>query len=112
MYIASSLLFFVLHVFVLLLRVLISHARNSQYVGRTSLPISLSYHHHYFFSQTFEVVEYYCHALKDAGYPEIRAAVCVGGEQNSSLIEVAQKRGIHCIVATPGRLNDHLNKKR
>uniref|UniRef100_A0A7S3M683 RNA helicase n=1 Tax=Spumella elongata TaxID=89044 RepID=A0A7S3M683_9STRA len=62
--------------------------------------------------QTFEVVEYYCHALKAAGYPEIRAAVCVGGEQNSTLIEVAQKKGIHCIVATPGRLNDHLNKKR
>jgi len=58
------------------------------------------------------VVEYYCDALKAAGYPEIRAAVCVGGEQNSNLIEVAQKKGIHCIVATPGRLNDHLNKKR
>lgn len=63
-------------------------------------------------SQTFEVVEYYCHALRDAGYPEVRAAVCVGGESNNALIEVAQKQGLHCIVATPGRLNDHLNKKR
>lgn len=82
-----------------------------------NLSLELFRYHHgltYFFCslQTFEVVEYYCHALKAAGYPEIRAAVCVGGEQNSTLIEVAQKKGIHCIVATPGRLNDHLNKKR
>ncbi len=25
---------------------------------------------------------------------------------------MAQRQGVHCIVATPGRLNDHLNKKR
>lgn len=62
--------------------------------------------------QTFEVVQYYCDALKNAGYPEIRAALCIGGESNNSLVEVAQRKGIHCIVATPGRLNDHLNKKR
>ena len=59
-----------------------------------------------------QVVDYYCSALKTGGYPEIRAALCIGGEQNSTMVETAQRRGLHCIVATPGRLNDHLNKKR
>eukprot|EP00428_Durinskia_dybowskii_P074380 CAMPEP_0170402068 /NCGR_PEP_ID=MMETSP0117_2-20130122/25360_1 /TAXON_ID=400756 /ORGANISM="Durinskia baltica, Strain CSIRO CS-38" /LENGTH=632 /DNA_ID=CAMNT_0010658911 /DNA_START=57 /DNA_END=1955 /DNA_ORIENTATION=- len=62
--------------------------------------------------QTYEVVEYYCAALKAGGYPELRAALCIGGESNQDMVEVAQRRGLHCIVATPGRLNDHLNKKR
>jgi ATP-dependent RNA helicase DDX41 len=62
--------------------------------------------------QTFEVVEYYCQALVQAGYPEIRCALCIGGERNETLTEMALKRGVHCVVATPGRLNDHLNKKR
>lgn len=62
--------------------------------------------------QTYEVVDYYCAALRDGGYPEIRAALCIGGESNNAMVETAQRKGIHCIVATPGRLNDHLNKKR
>ena len=62
--------------------------------------------------QTFEVVEFYCHALRDSGYPEIRAALCIGGESNQELVDLATRKGVHCIVATPGRLNDHLNKKR
>jgi hypothetical protein len=28
------------------------------------------------------------------------------------MVETYNRRGLHCIVATPGRLNDHLNKKR
>lgn len=62
--------------------------------------------------QTYEVVDHFCQALKAGGYPEIRAALCTGGESNQALVETAQRRGLHCLVATPGRLNDHLNKKR
>ena len=63
--------------------------------------------------QTFEVVEYYCKALGSSGqFPELRSALCIGGESNQELLDMAQRRGVHCIVATPGRLNDHLNKKR
>jgi hypothetical protein len=28
------------------------------------------------------------------------------------MVDTYNRRGLHCIVATPGRLNDHLNKKR
>jgi ATP-dependent RNA helicase DDX41 len=60
--------------------------------------------------QTYEVVEYYLKALYDAGYPELRSALCIGGESNNAALESANKYGIHCVVATPGRLNDLLNK--
>lgn len=60
--------------------------------------------------QTFEVVEYYMKALTDAGYPELRATLCIGGENKRTQIQVVQNRGVHCIVATPGRLNDLLNQ--
>jgi hypothetical protein len=50
--------------------------------------------------------------LKAGGYPEIRAALCTGGESNQTMVDTYNRRGLHCIVATPGRLNDHLNKKR
>ena len=60
--------------------------------------------------QTFEVVEYYCNALGRGGYPELRCSLCIGGEDKRGQVEIAQRRGIHCIVATPGRLNDLLNQ--
>ncbi len=62
--------------------------------------------------QTYEVVDYYCKALERGGYPEIRAVLCMGGESNREQVEIGQRRGVHCIVATPGRLNDHLHQKR
>lgn len=62
--------------------------------------------------QTFEVVEYYVNALKEGGYPELRTALIIGGENNRETIDMATRRGVHCIVATPGRLNDHLQKGR
>lgn len=62
--------------------------------------------------QTYEVVEYFIKALVDAGYPELRSALVIGGESNQELVDTVKRRGVHCLVATPGRLNDHLNKKR
>ena len=32
--------------------------------------------------QTYEVVDYYLQALRNAGYPELRSALCIGGEDN------------------------------
>ena len=60
--------------------------------------------------QTFEVVEYFRDALAKGGYPSLRCTLVVGGEDKRKQIEVAQTEGIHCIVATPGRLNDLLNQ--
>jgi ATP-dependent RNA helicase DDX41 len=63
--------------------------------------------------QTYEVVDYYCQALSASGkYPQLRTILCIGGESNRSQVDVANRQGVHCIVATPGRLNDHLNQRR
>lgn len=62
--------------------------------------------------QTYEIVEYYVDALAAGGYPRLRCALCIGGESNHDQIDLATKRGIHCLVATPGRLSDHLKTGR
>lgn len=59
--------------------------------------------------QTFEVVEYYSRALVAGGFPELRSSLCIGGEDKRMQTATAQRHGVHCIVATPGRLNDLLN---
>ena len=60
--------------------------------------------------QTFEVVDYYLKALEDGGYPQLRSALCIGGEDKRLQTQQALSYGVHCIVATPGRLNDLLNQ--
>ena len=44
------------------------------------------------------------------GYPEIRVLSCIGGESVKNQIETI-RRGVHAVVATPGRLIDMLDKK-
>jgi len=61
--------------------------------------------------QTYEVAEHFCKGLRDAGFPELRPLLCIGGEDARAQMDVI-RRGVHLIVATPGRLNDFLNKKR
>jgi ATP-dependent RNA helicase DDX41 len=41
--------------------------------------------------QTYEVVEYFLLALKRGGYPELRSALCIGGEDNKPQIDLAQR---------------------
>lgn len=50
-------------------------------------------------------------ALSDGGYPELRSLLCIGGINMRDQADVLQ-RGIHMVVATPGRLMDLLNKKK
>jgi len=61
--------------------------------------------------QTFSKVEYFTKYLAQAGYPELRTLLCMGGinfrDQNSAF-----RGGVHMVVATPGRLKDCLDKKR
>ncbi|MCL7041470.1 hypothetical protein MKW94_005508 [Papaver nudicaule] len=62
--------------------------------------------------QTYDVVQEFLLPLKEqAGYPEIRALLCIGGIDMRSQLE-AVKRGVHIVVATPGRLKDLLAKKK
>lgn len=60
--------------------------------------------------QTFEIIEYFCKYLREGGLPEVRACLAIGGVPVSESIDVIQK-GVHIMVATPGRLMDMLDKK-
>ncbi|KAH7527874.1 hypothetical protein FEM48_Zijuj05G0012800 [Ziziphus jujuba var. spinosa] len=61
--------------------------------------------------QTYEVVEQFLIPMKEAGYPDLRPLLCIGGVDMRSQLEVV-KKGVHIVVATPGRLKDLLAKKK
>lgn len=61
--------------------------------------------------QTFDVVEEFLTSMREYNYPEIRPLLCIGGIDMRSQLEVV-KKGVHIVVATPGRLKDMLAKKK
>lgn len=61
--------------------------------------------------QTYDVIEQFLIPLKEAGYPEIRPLLCIGGVDMRTQLDVL-KKGVHIVVATPGRLKDLLAKKK
>lgn len=60
--------------------------------------------------QTFEIVSFFVRDLEGAGYPSLRGCLCIGGTSVREQLEVV-RRGVHVMVATPGRLMDMLDKK-
>lgn len=60
--------------------------------------------------QTYEILQYYIQCLQDDGFPSLRCCLCIGGTSVKDQLEVI-KRGVHIMVATPGRLMDMLDKK-
>ncbi|XP_046572583.1 probable ATP-dependent RNA helicase DDX41 [Haliotis rubra] len=60
--------------------------------------------------QTHDIIMYYCKCLEADGFPALRAALCIGGMSVKDQLEVI-RRGVHIMVATPGRLMDMLDKK-
>ncbi|CAI9738972.1 probable ATP-dependent RNA helicase DDX41 [Octopus vulgaris] len=60
--------------------------------------------------QTHEIIKYYCNCMELDGLPALRCALCIGGMPVKDQIELV-KRGVHIMVATPGRLMDMLDKK-
>uniref|UniRef100_A0A4W3JLY5 Probable ATP-dependent RNA helicase DDX41 n=1 Tax=Callorhinchus milii TaxID=7868 RepID=A0A4W3JLY5_CALMI len=60
--------------------------------------------------QTHGIIDYYCRLLEEDGSPQLRCALCIGGMSVKEQMEVV-KRGVHMMVATPGRLMDLLQKK-
>lgn len=60
--------------------------------------------------QTHDIIKYYCGHLQQAGFPEIKCALAIGGTPVNETMAVVNN-GIHILVATPGRLMDMLNKK-
>lgn len=62
--------------------------------------------------QTFEqFVEISEEFMRD-GFPPLRSVLCIGGEDSRAQSEVVRRQGVHIVVATPGRLNDMLNRKK
>lgn len=61
--------------------------------------------------QTYEVVEHFLIPMRENGYPELRPLLCIGGVDMRSQLDVV-KKGVHIVVATPGRLKDMLAKKK
>ncbi|KAK1389873.1 RNA helicase [Heracleum sosnowskyi] len=62
--------------------------------------------------QIYDVVEEFVECLWECkDYPAIRSMLCIGGVDMRSQLEVLQK-GVHIVVATPGRLKDMLVKKK
>ncbi|KAL3764349.1 hypothetical protein ACHAW5_010485 [Stephanodiscus triporus] len=57
--------------------------------------------------QTYEVVTEFCAAMSS----RIRAQLLIGGESGRDQIQPFRDRGVHCVVATPGRLRDFLKRR-
>ncbi|CAL5419506.1 unnamed protein product [Camellia sinensis] len=61
--------------------------------------------------QTYEVVEQFLIPMREYRFPELRPLLCIGGVDMRSQLEIV-KKGVHIVVATPGRLKDMLAKKK
>ncbi|KAF7338572.1 DEAD-box ATP-dependent RNA helicase 35 [Mycena venus] len=63
-------------------------------------------------NQTYENVVGWCSALAKSGkYPQLNTLLCIGGISMNEQSHVMSK-GLHIVVATPGRLIDMLEKKK
>eukprot|EP00326_Haptolina_ericina_P003414 CAMPEP_0181206348 /NCGR_PEP_ID=MMETSP1096-20121128/20985_1 /TAXON_ID=156174 ORGANISM="Chrysochromulina ericina, Strain CCMP281" /NCGR_SAMPLE_ID=MMETSP1096 /ASSEMBLY_ACC=CAM_ASM_000453 /LENGTH=538 /DNA_ID=CAMNT_0023297237 /DNA_START=42 /DNA_END=1655 /DNA_ORIENTATION=- len=61
--------------------------------------------------QTYDVANHFCAHISASGTASLRAMLAIGGIDMRAQGDALNK-GIHMAVATPGRLNDMLNKKR
>jgi ATP-dependent RNA helicase DDX41 len=63
--------------------------------------------------QTYDTVHEFCEIItKSPGYPGLRSQLLIGGESAREQLQIIQGQGVHCIVATPGRLRDLLKRKQ
>jgi len=60
--------------------------------------------------QILETIEHFADCLVQTGMPRIRSCLIIGGTPVNQSLEIIN-RGVHIIVATPGRLMDMLDKK-
>eukprot|EP00944_MAST-04C_sp_MAST-4C-sp1_P007009 g7009.t1 len=61
--------------------------------------------------QTYDVIQHFNEYLVKSKYPDLRTLLAIGGESRRTQMETIEK-GFHMVVATPGRLNDFLNKRQ
>jgi superfamily II DNA/RNA helicase len=63
-------------------------------------------------AQSLEICEDYCRDIKSGGFPEIRCMLCIGGLDGKVMADLVREKGVHIVVATPGRLKDLLHRRR
>jgi len=69
--------------------------------------------------QTYDIVCEFCTSIRNANnnpeggktYPVIRSQLLIGGESARDQLQPFRDEGVHCVVATPGRLRDFLKKR-
>lgn len=61
--------------------------------------------------QTYEVARDLCSVLQSDGFPALRTMLVMGGIEMREQFAMLDS-GVHCVIATPGRLGDLLQKKR
>lgn len=64
--------------------------------------------------QTYDLCVELCTALSNDSsrqYPQLRSQLFIGGESVKDQLRTLQTSGIHCVVATPGRLRDVLKRR-
>ncbi|SCV74116.1 BQ2448_6548 [Microbotryum intermedium] len=61
--------------------------------------------------QTYDGLAEMAQLMAQGGYPEVRALLCIGGINMSEQGQI-MSRGFHMVVATPGRLQDMLEKRK
>ena len=62
--------------------------------------------------QTHEVIEGFTVELAKQGMAEMRIMLCIGGIDGREQTDMVRDKGVHMVTATPGRLKDHLHRKR
>jgi ATP-dependent RNA helicase DDX41 len=63
--------------------------------------------------QTYDTVHEFCEIISNSpGFPGLRSQLLIGGESAREQLQIIQGQGVHCIVATPGRLRDLLKRKQ
>jgi ATP-dependent RNA helicase DDX41 len=62
--------------------------------------------------QTFKIIEHFGKHLVKGGYPQLTTMLSIGGIDIREQLQPLKRGGVHMVVATPGRLVDHLEKKR
>lgn len=63
-------------------------------------------------AQSLEIITDYCADLQKGGFPELRGMLCIGGLDGRAMADQVRDKGVHLVVATPGRLKDLLHRKR
>eukprot|EP00633_Aureoumbra_lagunensis_P005507 CAMPEP_0197309900 /NCGR_PEP_ID=MMETSP0891-20130614/8511_1 /TAXON_ID=44058 ORGANISM="Aureoumbra lagunensis, Strain CCMP1510" /NCGR_SAMPLE_ID=MMETSP0891 /ASSEMBLY_ACC=CAM_ASM_000534 /LENGTH=654 /DNA_ID=CAMNT_0042795259 /DNA_START=29 /DNA_END=1993 /DNA_ORIENTATION=- len=64
--------------------------------------------------QTRDVIQKFSECLRfesEQNINSLRIGLAVGGEDKRSQLEIIRRQGIHCLVATPGRLGDFLRRR-